>query len=68
MSETFYISLTWGIVILIIVSLVSVLIYSYCVKDNVRDYGEMYVKQFPKEAIEILKRNNYLKNDKSNKD
>lgn len=61
MSETFFISLTWAIVFLILTSLISILIYRYFRKDNERDYGELFCKDYPKEAIEILKKNNYLK-------
>lgn len=61
MSVIFYISLTWAIVFLILVSLISILVYRYYRKDNERDYGECFCKDYPKDAIEILKKNNYLK-------
>lgn len=68
MSETFFISLTWCIAFVIVVFLISILLYNYFVKDNIRCYGKRFCKEFPKEAIEILKQNNFLKDDNSQKE
>lgn len=68
MSEAFYISLIWGTVATIVISLIAILIYVYCANDNINNWGETFVKKYPKQAIDILKSNNYLKDDKSKKD
>ena len=68
MSEIFYISLTWGIVVAIVISLIAILLYAYSIKDNIQCWGESFIKKYPKQSIEILESNGFLKDDKSPKD
>lgn len=68
MTETFYISLIWGIVATIVISLIAILIYVYCSNDNINNCGETFIKKYPKQAIDILKSNHYLKDDNSQKE